>query len=77
VVRDGRILYRDNHHLTATFVRSLADPLEAVLAPFLWPVPTDRTLDGRRNRADRQPPSLGDADGEGIELGGCWATSMS
>ncbi len=35
VVRDGHILYRDGHHLTATFVRSLADRLDAALAPFL------------------------------------------
>jgi len=35
VARDGMILYRDNHHLTATFVRSLAGKLDVALAPFL------------------------------------------
>ncbi len=35
VVRDGMILYRDNHHLTATFSRSLAPALGAALAPYL------------------------------------------
>jgi hypothetical protein len=37
VARDGMILYRDNHHLTATFARSLAGPLDAALAPYLAP----------------------------------------
>jgi peptidoglycan/LPS O-acetylase OafA/YrhL len=37
VVRDGMILYRDRHHLTATFARSLADELDAVLSPLLRP----------------------------------------
>ena len=31
VVRDGMILYRDNHHMTATFSASLAPALEAAL----------------------------------------------
>ncbi len=35
VVRDGMILYRDGHHLTATFSRSLAGPLGAAIAPLL------------------------------------------
>ncbi len=35
VVRDGMILYRDNHHLTATFSRSLGPALGAALAPYL------------------------------------------
>jgi len=35
VVRDGMILYRDNHHLTATFSRSLAPALDALLARYL------------------------------------------
>jgi peptidoglycan/LPS O-acetylase OafA/YrhL len=35
VVRDGMILYRDGNHLTATFVRSLADRFAAVLLPLL------------------------------------------
>jgi peptidoglycan/LPS O-acetylase OafA/YrhL len=39
VVRDGMILYRDGHHLTATFVRSLAPALGARLAPLLEPEP--------------------------------------
>jgi peptidoglycan/LPS O-acetylase OafA/YrhL len=35
VVRDGMILYRDGNHLTATFVRSLADRFAAALLPLL------------------------------------------
>ncbi len=35
VVRDGMILYRDNHHLTATFSRSLAPALGIAVAPYL------------------------------------------
>jgi peptidoglycan/LPS O-acetylase OafA/YrhL len=35
VVRDGMILYRDNHHLTATFSRSLAPALGDALARYL------------------------------------------
>jgi peptidoglycan/LPS O-acetylase OafA/YrhL len=35
VVRNGMILFRDGHHLTATFVKSLADPLDAALAPIM------------------------------------------
>ncbi len=35
VVRDGMILYRDGHHLTATFSRSLAAPLGDVVEPML------------------------------------------
>jgi peptidoglycan/LPS O-acetylase OafA/YrhL len=37
VVRDGMILYRDGHHLTATFARSLASALGSQLAPLLEP----------------------------------------
>ena len=40
VVRDGHILYRDGHHLTATFVRSLAGDLDRALGPFLVRTPT-------------------------------------
>ena len=40
VVHDGMILYRDRHHLTATFARSLADELDAALAPILRPPPS-------------------------------------
>lgn len=35
VVRDGMIVYRDNHHLTATFSASLAPALEAALQPYV------------------------------------------
>lgn len=35
VVRNGMILYRDNHHLTATFGRSLAHALGIALEPYL------------------------------------------
>ncbi|HSO29317.1 MAG TPA: acyltransferase family protein [Candidatus Sulfomarinibacteraceae bacterium] len=35
VVRDGMIVYRDNHHLTATFSASLAPALEAALEPYV------------------------------------------
>ena len=35
VVRDGVILYRDGHHLTATFVRTLAPAFDAALRPLL------------------------------------------
>jgi len=35
VVRDGMILYRDGHHLSATFVRSLADRFDLALTPLL------------------------------------------
>ena len=35
VVRDGMIIYRDNHHLTATFSESLAPALESALRPYL------------------------------------------
>ena len=35
VVRDGMIVYRDNHHLTATFSASLAPALKAALRPYL------------------------------------------
>lgn len=35
VVRNGMILYRDNHHLTATFSRSLAQSLGIALQPYL------------------------------------------
>jgi peptidoglycan/LPS O-acetylase OafA/YrhL len=35
VVRDGMILYRDGHHLTATFVRTLAPAFDAALRPLL------------------------------------------
>ncbi len=35
VVRDGMLLYRDNHHLTATFSRSLAPALDAALSRYL------------------------------------------
>ncbi len=39
VVRDGMILFRDNHHLTATFSRSLAPILGRALEPYLPPTP--------------------------------------
>ena len=39
VVRDGMIIYRDNHHLTETFSASLAPALEAALRRY---VPADR-----------------------------------
>lgn len=32
---DGMIVYKDHHHLTATFARSLADELESALAEYL------------------------------------------
>jgi hypothetical protein len=35
VVRNGMILFRDNHHMTATFVRSLAPVLDSELVPLL------------------------------------------
>ena len=35
VVRDGMIVYRDNHHLTATFAATLAPALEAALQPYV------------------------------------------
>lgn len=35
VIRNGMILYRDNHHLTATFSRSLAPQLGVALEPYL------------------------------------------
>jgi peptidoglycan/LPS O-acetylase OafA/YrhL len=35
VVRDGMIVYRDGHHLTATFSRSLATPLGDAIEPIL------------------------------------------
>ena len=35
VVRDGMIVYRDNHHLTATFSASLAPALAAALQPYV------------------------------------------
>jgi len=35
VVRDGMIIYRDNHHLTATFSESLAPTLESALRRYL------------------------------------------
>jgi hypothetical protein len=35
VVRDGMIVYRDGHHLTATFARSLAPALDRALARVL------------------------------------------
>ncbi len=35
VVRGGMILYRDGHHLTETFSRSLAGPLGAAIEPLL------------------------------------------
>jgi hypothetical protein len=35
VVRDGMIVYRDNHHLTATFSASLAPALADALQPYL------------------------------------------
>jgi len=39
VVRDGMIIYRDNHHLTETFSASLAPALESALRRY---VPADR-----------------------------------
>jgi peptidoglycan/LPS O-acetylase OafA/YrhL len=41
VVRDGMIVYRDNHHLTATFSASLAPALEAALQPHLDRIEAD------------------------------------
>jgi len=35
VVRDGMIVYRDNHHLTATFSASLAPALAGALRPYV------------------------------------------
>jgi hypothetical protein len=35
VMRDGMIVYRDNHHLTATFAASLAPALEAALQRYV------------------------------------------
>jgi peptidoglycan/LPS O-acetylase OafA/YrhL len=35
VVHDGMIVYRDNHHLTATFSASLAPDLDAALRPYI------------------------------------------
>jgi peptidoglycan/LPS O-acetylase OafA/YrhL len=35
VIRDGMIVYRDNHHLTATFSASLAPVLDAALRPYV------------------------------------------
>jgi peptidoglycan/LPS O-acetylase OafA/YrhL len=43
VVRDGMILYRDGHHLTATFVRSLAPVLGLALDPLLAPAAGPRS----------------------------------
>lgn len=39
VVRNKMILYRDGHHLTATFVRSLANTFDDALRPLLPPDP--------------------------------------
>ncbi len=39
VVRNGMIVYRDNHHLTATFSASLAPALDAGLAPYVAALP--------------------------------------
>jgi hypothetical protein len=39
VVRDGMIVYRDNHHLTATFAASLAPALNAALATYVSALP--------------------------------------
>jgi peptidoglycan/LPS O-acetylase OafA/YrhL len=41
VVRDGMIVYRDNHHLTATFAASLAPALEAALQPYVAQIEAD------------------------------------
>jgi peptidoglycan/LPS O-acetylase OafA/YrhL len=38
VIRDGMIVYRDNHHLTATFSASLAPVLDAALQPWVLEV---------------------------------------
>ena len=35
VVHDGMIVYRDNHHLTATFSASLAPDLDSALRPYI------------------------------------------
>ena len=40
VVRDGMIVYRDNHHLTATFSASLAPALDAALRSYRPALPT-------------------------------------
>ena len=34
-VLDNKIVYRDEHHLTAVFSRWLARPLDAALAPLI------------------------------------------
>ena len=57
VARDGMILYRDGHHLTATFVRSLAGAFDAALRPVLAgsapaPAPT------ATSPATASPPSV-------------------
>ena len=38
-VVNRKIVYRDGHHLTATFARSLAPALDRALAPLLAPSP--------------------------------------
>ena len=47
MARDGMILYRDNHHLSATFSASLASALEAALRPYVLTI--------ERNRAGGEP----------------------
>ena len=44
VVRNGMILFRDGHHLTATFAKSLADPLDAAIAPIMATASTPGAL---------------------------------
>ncbi len=39
VIRNGMIVYRDNHHLTATFSASLAPALQAALDPWVASLP--------------------------------------
>ena len=42
MARDGMILYRDNHHLTATFSIALAPALESALRPYILQVERNR-----------------------------------
>jgi len=53
VVRDGMILYRDNHHLTATFSASLAPFLDAALRPYLAAVAETTAIEPPRTGAPR------------------------
>jgi peptidoglycan/LPS O-acetylase OafA/YrhL len=58
VVRDGMILYRDGHHLTATFVRTLAPAFDAALRPLLASGPPATPSDApSMSPAPAVPPS--------------------